>query len=199
MCGQNDVPLRMCFRILSNGFQKSRSAVQQSNCKLAAQQTTFNNQCIIEQRTKTTFKLPNEFTSGRRSRVGAGRGSGLDCGGEAGGAVRAAGEAGSRREEAAGGTCTPRAPGRRYAAGPSGSRAQHARASGTRARRASTRAAGARAAGIRRSLGLPEVQLGQGRQPVGRRNRGDRWGAGITRAAGGRTAEEVGRARQGGG
>jgi len=87
-----------------------------------------------------------------------------------------------------------------HAVEPSGSRAQHARASGTRARRASTRAARARAAGIRRrSLGLPEVQLGQGRQPVGRRNRGDRWGAGITRAAGGRTAEEVGRARQGGG
>jgi len=114
--------------------------------------------------------------------------------------VRAAGEAGSRREEAGGGSCTPRAPGRRYAAGPLGSRAQHACASGTRARRASTRAAGARAVGIRRrSLGLPEVQLGQGRQPVGRRNRGDRWGAGIMRAAGGRTAEEVRRARQGGG
>ena len=64
MCGQNDVPLRMCFRILSNGFQKSRSAVQQSNCKLAAQQTTFNNQCIIEQRTKTTFN--NQGVGGRR-------------------------------------------------------------------------------------------------------------------------------------
>jgi len=49
--------------------------------------------------------------------VDAGRGSGLDCGGEAGGAVRAAGEAGSRREEAAGGSCTPRAPGRRSAGG----------------------------------------------------------------------------------
>ena len=143
----------------------------------------------------------------RSGRQAPARGREGACGPRAAGSHDASQDVEGRRRGASGGrrgrggrrACARGREPRHHAAGPSGSRAQHARASGTRARRASTRAAGSRAAGIRRSLGLPEVQLGQGRQPVGRRNRGDRWGAGITRAAGGRTAEEVGRARQGGG